>query len=144
MDDMDKIHIKLELCKDKGSGLTIITHFNPDAPNFFKEGEDYYWMPTEKERALLTEAFYLISTDENGDPEEKKVLKFLNKKNSQEKSDNKKEESTELPPLEKTTITESDRQSIDEALERYKESEGSLSGEDKEKIIEKILSQKKK
>ena len=71
MDDIDKIHIKLELCKDKSSGLTIITHFNPDAPNFIKEGEGYYWMPTEKERALLNEAFDLISTDENGDPEEK-------------------------------------------------------------------------
>jgi hypothetical protein len=93
MDDIDKIHIKLELCKDKSSGLTIVTHFNPDAPNFYKEGEDYYWMPTAKERALLNEAFDLISTDKNGDPEEKNVLKFLNKKYTQETIDDTKNES---------------------------------------------------
>jgi len=166
MDDIDKIHIKLELCKDKGSGLTIITHFNTNAPNFIKEGEGFYWMPTSKERAFLNDAFNLISTDKNGNPEEKNILKFQNKKNSQEKIDETKQESTELPDLEKikenenpfeetienediyknekTTITELDIQEIDETLERYREKEGSISKNDKEKIIEKILKHKKK
>jgi len=41
MENTDVIYIKLELCKDKGPGFTIVTHFNPNAPNFFREGENY-------------------------------------------------------------------------------------------------------
>ena len=54
----DKIHIKLEICRDEQShGLTIMTHFDESAPNFFKDKEGYFWIPTVEEKDFLNEAF---------------------------------------------------------------------------------------
>ena len=171
MDDMDKIHIKLELCKDKGSGFTIVAHFNPNAPNFFKEGKNYSWMPTSKERTLIYEAFNLVSTDDNKNPNEKNILKFSNGKPSSEKTNQGKKNSSDFPTFEKTkkdsntieitaenedfdnniykedkiNTNESDKQSINETLERQKIIENSLSEEEnKERKIDKILIRKKR
>jgi hypothetical protein len=172
MDDMDKIHIKLELCKDKNSGLAIILHFNPKSPNFYKEKENYSWMPTSKEIKLLSEAFELITTNKNDKLEEENILKFSNKQQSLDNisNDNIKDETTELSALEKTNdkeklhkipteinlfdnketieekinISEFDKIAIDEALERHKKNEGSLSENDKERIIDRILKEKKR
>jgi len=56
-----KIHIKLEICKDKHSNtLTIMTHFDEDAPNIFKDTEGYYWIPTVEEKDFLNDAFNLM------------------------------------------------------------------------------------
>lgn len=63
MDKDDKIHIRLEICKDKNSDeLTIMTHFDSNAPNFTKDKDGYFWMPTLEERNFINEAFELIST----------------------------------------------------------------------------------
>ena len=57
----NEINIKLEVCRDNNSGkLTILAHFNEDAPNIFKEKGEYFWMPTTEEKDLLNEAFELI------------------------------------------------------------------------------------
>jgi len=56
----NKIHIKLEVCRDEQShGLTIMTHFDESAPNFFKDKEGYFWIPTAEEKDFLNEAFEL-------------------------------------------------------------------------------------
>ncbi|MEA3457820.1 MAG: hypothetical protein U9R21_03990 [Candidatus Thermoplasmatota archaeon] len=171
MDDVEKIRIKLELCKDKELGLAIVAHFNLDAPNFFKEGESYLWRPTPNERMFISEAFELISTGRNETAEGKNVFKFSNSKPVPENtSDDAEVEPVDLPSFEKTdeaanpikitarigdfdnkadkeeeiAITKSDRKAIDEALDRHEIKEGGVSEDDKEKIIEKILSEKKR
>jgi hypothetical protein len=57
----DKINIKLEVCKLKDSnGLQILARFRDDAPNFFKDADGYYWIPTIEERDFINEAFNLV------------------------------------------------------------------------------------
>ena len=59
----DKIHIRLEISRDTTSGeLTIMTRFDPNAPNFSKDEDGYFWMPTLEERNFINKAFELIST----------------------------------------------------------------------------------
>ena len=61
MAEEDKIHIKLEICRNKDSDeLAIMTHFDPNAPNFFKDKEGYLWMPTVEEKDFINEAFELM------------------------------------------------------------------------------------
>ena len=45
--------------------------------------------------------------------------------------------------LNKISVSESDRQAIEAALEKHRENTGSLSEFDKQRIVEKILNQKK-
>ena len=147
-----------------------MAHFNPNAPNFFKEGEYYSWRPTVNERAFISEAFELISNDKNETPEGKDVFKFSNNKQSPDNTDDNvekeppglssfKKANETTDPLkikaelgvfdnkeikeEKMTITEYDKQVIDETLKGRRIKEGHLVEDDKEKIIEKILSEKK-
>ena len=57
----DKINIKVEVCRDKTSNkLSIMAHFNDNAPNVFRENGEYYWIPTPEEKELLNEAFELV------------------------------------------------------------------------------------
>jgi len=57
----ENIHIKLEIGRDSSSGkLTLMTKFNPNAPNFTKEDEGFSWSPTEEERQFINEAFDMI------------------------------------------------------------------------------------
>lgn len=64
MNKDDKIYIRLEICKDKNSDeLTIMTHFDSNAPNFSKDKDGYFWMPTLEERNFINEAFELIPTN---------------------------------------------------------------------------------
>ena len=40
MGEENEINMKIELCKDKDSDeLVIIAHFDPNAPNFFRNDE---------------------------------------------------------------------------------------------------------
>ena len=64
MNKDDKIYIRLEIRKDKSSDeLTIMTHFDSNAPNFSKDKDGYFWMPTLEERNFINEAFELIPTN---------------------------------------------------------------------------------
>ena len=57
----DNIHIKLEICKDENSReLKIMTHFNSNAPNFFKDENSFLWAPTLEEKDFINEAFDLM------------------------------------------------------------------------------------
>ena len=63
MTKKDKIHIKIELWKDeKSNELSLMTYFDSNAPNFSKDEEGYYWMPTVEEKDFLNEAFELMPT----------------------------------------------------------------------------------
>ncbi len=57
----DKVHIKIELCKNKEDGkIELVAHFNKKAPNVILENNEYFWMPTVEEKDLLNETFDLI------------------------------------------------------------------------------------
>ena len=61
MNKNQNIHIKLEIGKDPTNGnLTLMTRFDPNAPNFIDEGNSYRWNPTEEERQFLNEAFEMM------------------------------------------------------------------------------------
>jgi len=61
MDKNEKIHIRLEISRDPTSGeLTILTRFDPNAPNFTKDENGFNWCPTSEEREFLNEAFDMI------------------------------------------------------------------------------------
>lgn len=67
----DKIHIKLEIWKDEASKeLKLLTHFDTTAPNFFKDKDDFLWVPTLEEKDFINEAFDLMPIGETtGKPE---------------------------------------------------------------------------
>ncbi|MDH7517726.1 MAG: hypothetical protein QHH19_05220 [Candidatus Thermoplasmatota archaeon] len=57
----ENIHIRLEISKDPNSGkLTLMTRFDPEAPNFIKDKDGFSWWPTPEEREFLNEAFDMI------------------------------------------------------------------------------------
>jgi hypothetical protein len=61
MDKNEKIHIRLEISRDPMSReLTILTRFDPNAPNFTKDENGFNWCPTSEEREFLNEAFDMI------------------------------------------------------------------------------------
>ena len=61
MDKDQNIHIKLEISKDSETGaLTLMTKFDPNAPNFIKDDTGFSWSPTPEEREFLNEAFGMI------------------------------------------------------------------------------------
>jgi hypothetical protein len=76
MTKSNKVNIKLEVCKNKTSGkLSIKAHFNSNAPNIFKDNDNYSWMPTEDEKDLLSEAYDFMEVDEGYIPDEKNIQK---------------------------------------------------------------------
>ncbi len=135
----DKIHIKLEICRDEDSNkLMIMTHFDTNAPNFFKDNNGYFWMPTIEEKNLLNEAFELMPassmttspTKSTPKPPEKQVAPppVKTEFKPEEPQIDKKEETppTNIPPFEETS--ESD---VFEATEEEPENE-SATNEEKE------------
>ncbi len=62
MDKNQNIHIKLEINRDPNTGkLGLMAKFDQNAPNFEKDDEGFSWSPTQEERALLNEAFDMIT-----------------------------------------------------------------------------------
>ena len=62
MNKNENIHIKLEIGKDPVSGkLNLMTRFDPKAPNFTEDGDNFRWNPTPEEREFLNEAFDMIA-----------------------------------------------------------------------------------
>lgn len=57
----DKIKIKIEVCRDQTSGkLSIMAHFNSNAPNVHQDKDGYVWVPTVEEKDFIAEAFELM------------------------------------------------------------------------------------
>jgi hypothetical protein len=69
MTEVNNINIKLEVFKDKSSGkLSIMAHFDSNAPNVFEENDGVFWMPTIEENDLLNEAFQFIPLEGGSAP----------------------------------------------------------------------------
>jgi len=61
MNRNENIHIKLEIARDPTTGnLSLMTKFDPNAPNFTKDENGFSWTPTKEERDFLNEAFEMI------------------------------------------------------------------------------------
>jgi hypothetical protein len=106
----DKIHIKLEICRDEASNkLMIMTHFDNNAPNFFKDNDGYFWMPTMEEKNLINEAFELMPASSMTPTPPKSTPKPPEKQEIPPPEEVKPEEppmpdkKEETPPLEKTS-----------------------------------------
>lgn len=57
----NKINIRVELARNTKTGkLALTAIFNENAPNFSKDKEGYYWIPTVDEKDFLNEAFQLM------------------------------------------------------------------------------------
>lgn len=149
-----------------------MTHFNFDAPNFFGNNGKYSWMPTPEEMNFINEAFSIIAINKAKKSYEKINYTSQKSEVSPRVSINDEEGKTvEAPPLEKpveTTpyeetrgrseysspnndtesedkmvLTTSDRSAIEMALKKHRERNEHLSEFDEQRIIEKILNQKK-
>ena len=104
MAEEDKIHIKLEICRNKDSDeLAIMTHFDPNAPNFFKDKEGYLWMPTIEEKDFINEVFELMPINKIKTSSEKTIFKPPEKKVLPEPPVSKEEREPEktLSPFER-------------------------------------------
>jgi len=174
MGEENGIYIKLELCKSKNSDeFAIRIHFDQNAPNLFRNGENYSWMPTTEEMNIMNEASDLIAANKIERPYEKTNFTPPMNNTSPEPPVNHEGQNTfDTPPLEtsekttyreetnneyennysnneirqdenKISVSESDRQAIEAALEKHRENNNFLSESDEQKIIERILNQKK-
>ncbi|MBN2603847.1 MAG: hypothetical protein JXA91_06935 [Candidatus Thermoplasmatota archaeon] len=77
MTDNTNISIKLELCRDKfTNSLSIVTHFDPNAPNFYNENGKFFWVPTPDEVAFLKDATDLIDSWRRRQPLEPPMNRF--------------------------------------------------------------------
>ena len=104
MAEEDKIHIKLEIRRNKDSDeLAIMTHFDSNAPNFFKDKEGYLWMPTVEEKDFINEAFELMPINKIKTSSEKTIFKPPEKKVLPEPPVSKEEREPEktLSPFER-------------------------------------------
>ena len=104
MGEENEINMKIELCKDKDSDeLVIIAHFDPNAPNFFRNDDNYSWMPTPKEMNLINEAYNLIENNKIKKSYEK--TNYASSKNEEIPKtplNNEGKRTFNTPPLEKT------------------------------------------
>ena len=152
MEDEDEINIKLELNKDKNQNLSILTYFNPNSSNFFKEGDYYIWKPTLKEKEFIIDAFRLIINSNSEKNEGENIFKFSDKiseinKQSKEinnlhSGSNETNEEEIIKNQEKTTSKHENI--INETVNKNKIKENKLFEDERERKIEKILRDNKK
>ncbi len=170
MGEENGIYIKIELCKSENSDeFAIRIHFDQNAPNLFRKGENYSWMPTAEEMNIMNEAYDLIAANKiersyektnytppvNNTPPEPPVnhegqntfdtppLETSEKTTYREETNNGYENNEIRQDENKISVSESDRQAIEAALEKHRENNNFLSESDEQKIIERILNQKK-
>ena len=153
--------------------FAVRIHFDQNAPNFFINGENYSWMPTKEEVNIMAEASCLVAANKIEKSYEKTNYTPPVANTSPESQVNNEGQNTfDTPPLEtsekttcheeinngyennysnteirhdenKISVSESDRQAIEAALEKHRENNNFLSESDEQKIIERILNQKK-
>ena len=167
MNQKDEIYIKLELNKDKNQKLSIKTYFNPNSPNFYKEGDSYIWKPTLKEKNFVMEAFSLLIKNNDIDNKNKKIYKFSDKVSNNQNYSNDENYSNiksnyvrdkDLKMFENDpnnnernqgknhnkTLNLSNDDIIIESIDKNKIEKNRLSKEDRDRKIEKILRENKK
>jgi len=114
MNKNNKIHIRIELCKDEDSGnITLMTYFDPNAPNFSQDNKGFYWLPTHEEKDFLNDVFEIFPEFEMKSPHAEKMIK----ESLEQKKDNpvvteppinmerRELEKTMTEPLEKKDLT---------------------------------------
>lgn len=107
-----KIYIKLEICKDNYSNvLTIVTHFDENAPNVFKDNEGYYWIPTVEEKDFLNDAFNFIPARNSPPVPEKFAPPPMTEKKESEPQELKMEHEFESVPRPVPEKEEDEKQS---------------------------------
>lgn len=119
----DNIFVKLQIEKDESSGeLMLNIHFNKDTPNFVTDKDVISWCPTIEEINFVNEAFEMISkrknckqgkkvNENNTNPHgEKKTDDYSN----EEKVDNFKPEKEDKITEEDSTISNSEKQEVNE------------------------------
>jgi len=152
MEDEDEINIKVQLNEDKNENLSILTYFNPNSSNFFKEGDYYIWKPTLKEKEFIIDAFRLIINSNSEKNEGENIFKFSDKiseinKQSEEinnlhSGSNETNEEEIIKNQEKTTSKHENI--INETVKKNKIKENKLFEDERERKIEKILRDNKK
>jgi len=157
MNKDDKIYIRLEISRDPMSGeLTILTRFDPNAPNFSKDKDkdSYFWIPTLEERNFINEAFELILTNDIKSlspekpmvkpPEEEKLAAPKPQFNIEDKKPEKirspfeskvEEKPTDLPPLKKREEEAVFEKTEEESKSNDLEDEIKKEDEDKEILV---------
>ena len=61
MNNYENIYIKIEINKDPSTGqINLIARFDPNAPNFIKDENGFWWIPTSEERKFINESFEMI------------------------------------------------------------------------------------
>ncbi len=71
----NEIYIKVELSRDDSGKLALTTIFDEKAPNFSKDEEGYYWIPTVEEKDFINEAFELLPATKTKSTPSKTVSK---------------------------------------------------------------------
>lgn len=140
MGEENEINIKIELNRDKTQNLSIITYFNQNSSNFFKEGDYYVWKPTLKEKEFIIDAFKLIIDSNIENNKREKIFKFSDKdsnndfdiENNRKSKKNIKENNDEVLKLNKNQET-----IINNTIRK------NLSDHERDKRIEKIFRDKK-
>jgi len=120
------IYCKIELAKHpKTNTLTLITHFNPKAPNICISEHTISWEPTQEERAFLFDAFQMLQ-DQN--KEHQHIVSFTTKPVTAHTT----------PPATETDPYEQLTKAINETLEKQTQE-----STDPHQHIERILKEKK-
>ena len=159
MSKNEKIHIKLEICKDSSGKLTIMAHFDNNAPNIIINNNEYTWMPTIEEKDLLNDAFGYFPlnqktrqedvTSKSPEPEEQKPIMELKPEQEIKTPENFEpveeiKTPVEQKPLEQKPIEEKPikDEKPDETIEQINKQQ--LTKEDATKIIEEKPIEEKK
>jgi len=148
MGDENGLYIKLELCKSKNSDeFAIRIHFDQNAPNLFRNGENYSWKKTNYTPPVNNASPEPPVNHEGQNTFDTPPLEMSEKTTYREETNNEYENNhsnNEVRQDEnKISVSESDKQAIETALEKHRENNNFLSESDEQKIIERILNQKK-
>ena len=143
MTDNTNISIKLELCRDKfTNSLSIVTHFDPNAPNFYNENGKFFWVPTPDEVALLKDATDLIDSWRHRQPLEPPMNRF-NQPQQPRPTDNFRPRSPPPSPMDNQNISQAgpNTSSIDNAYEKQMDRDR-LYMDENEQRVQRILEKK--
>jgi len=122
----DKIHIRVELSKDGSGNLSLATVFDEKSPNFKKDEEGYYWIPTTEETEFLNDAFNMLPSNQ------KNTKKTTSSSSSSESGTINKTTISEIPVKEEKIEEKPEQKIENETPEQIKKD--ILEPEIKEKI----------
>jgi len=154
MDKSNKIYIKIQLEKDEATGqLVMKTRFDPTAPNFFHDKDEYSWCPTPEEMRFIYEAFELMPhqplnyTPHVVPPSEEPSLEKEGGPTSAQPREEIPKVMEKTLPVKKDTdgvIVTADAAAVDEIIRKRRDGEGVIVEADENTIVDKVLKHKKR